>query len=131
MIVIDTNVIAYRFITGDKTKMAIKVEQFDADWKVPALWYFEFLNVLATLTKNNIITGSQCNIIWQNTRSFLKGREQSIDPQRLLRISIQNDISAYDACYIALAETLNTKCVTSDKKLVKLFPGRTILLDNF
>ncbi len=131
MIVVDTNVIAYRFIAGDKTSRAIKIEQFDADWRVPYLWCFEFLNVLATLTKNSIINENQCINIWRNALSFLKGRENSINPERVLHISIHNGISAYDACYIVLAETLNTKCVTSDNKLVKLFPDHTLFLDTF
>ena len=48
MIVVDTNVIAYVLIEGDKTALAQQVAKKDPDWKVPPLWRHEFLNVLAT-----------------------------------------------------------------------------------
>ena len=51
MIVVDANVIAYRFIVGEKTGLACQVQEKDADWVVPALWRHEFLNVLATAAR--------------------------------------------------------------------------------
>ena len=131
MIVVDTNVIAYRFIAGDKTKPALRLEKYDADWRVPYLWRYEYLNVLSTLTKNSIIKENQGIIIWQNTLGYLNGREYGVDAEKVLRISIHSGISAYDACYIILAQSLNTKCATSDNKLVRLFPERTLFLDDF
>jgi predicted nucleic acid-binding protein len=131
LIVVDTNVIAYRFIAGEKTNSALKVEKFDMDWRVPFLWRFEFLNVISTLTKNGIINENQSISIWRNAIEVLAGKEEIPDEEKVLLFSINHGISAYDACYLVLAEILGTKCVTSDKELLGLFPEITIPLDNF
>ena len=59
MIVADTNLIVYLFITGDKTALAQEVLAKDPHWIVPPLWQSEFRNVIAgyILTRHDIITG--------------------------------------------------------------------------
>jgi predicted nucleic acid-binding protein len=37
-----------------------------------------------------------------------------------LKIAVAHGISAYDACYVALARYLNVPCVTADEKLVRV-----------
>ncbi|HJW83846.1 MAG TPA: type II toxin-antitoxin system VapC family toxin, partial [Anaerolineae bacterium] len=36
-----------------------------------------------------------------------------------LTIAIAHGVTAYDACYIALAQQLGTPCVTADEKLAR------------
>ena len=42
-----------------------------------------------------------------------------------LIVATGNRISAYDAQYIALAQKLQTICVTEDQRLLKTFPALT------
>ena len=128
MIVVDTNIITYRFIEGDKTAKVIKFQQYDSDWVVPFFWRFEFLNVLSTLVKNNYISDKQSISIWRTAYRTLKARERLIDMEKVLLFSIQNQISAYDAQYIVLAQSLKIKCLTEDMKLLREFPDITISL---
>lgn len=55
MIVVDTNVIGYLFLAGDKSLLAERTLQKDMEWAAPVLWRSEFRNVLALYLRQNII----------------------------------------------------------------------------
>ena len=42
-----------------------------------------------------------------------------------LKIAIVQGITAYDACYLALAQQLGTPCVTADEKLARRLTSTT------
>lgn len=56
MIVVDVNVVVYFFIEGERTTAARELMAHDADWRLPPLWRHEYLNVLATLTREGHAT---------------------------------------------------------------------------
>lgn len=60
--------------------------------------------------------------------SLLAGAEFEIDSSSVLELVGDSDCSAYDCEFIALAIKLNTKLVTMDKKLLREFPARTVVL---
>lgn len=43
--------------------------------------------------------------------------------EEALRIAVSNDITAYDACYVALSQRVNVPLVTADKRLVRKSAG--------
>ena len=51
MIVVDTNVIVYLMIEGEKTEMAQRTYRQDSAWFIPPLWRHELLNVLTTFVR--------------------------------------------------------------------------------
>lgn len=53
MIVADTNLIAYLWISGEKSELADQVFQKDPSWIAPVLWRSEFRNVLSMLDFSN------------------------------------------------------------------------------
>ena len=106
MIVVDTNIISYSLIQGDKTESVLRAHEKDSAWIVPVLWRHEFLNVLSTLTKNNILNQNQSIDIWKNAVRIFNRNEYNVDMVAALDISIQNKVSSYDAQYITLAKTL-------------------------
>jgi len=51
MIVVDTNIIAYLYISGEKSLQAEQLLSFDSLWNAPILWRSEFRNVLSQYFK--------------------------------------------------------------------------------
>lgn len=45
-----------------------------------------------------------------------------MDMEAALALATANRISAYDAQYIALAQQIQTVCVTEDRRLLRTFP---------
>lgn len=48
-----------------------------------------------------------------------------------VKIAAQNNITIYDASYVALASKLNTKLYTADKDLLKRFPELTVDISSY
>ena len=66
MIVVDAKVIAYRFIEGEKTVLACRVQKRDGVWAVPSLWRHEFLNVLATTVRAGLMDTTEACTVRRN-----------------------------------------------------------------
>jgi predicted nucleic acid-binding protein len=131
MIVVDANVIAYRFITGEKTDLATRVQEKDSEWIVPHLWRHEFLNVLATVTRAGILDTAEACTIWRGVVKALANQEHEVLYEKALCCALDFQVSAYDAQYITLAHMLNTLCITEDSRLRKAFPDTAISMRTF
>jgi predicted nucleic acid-binding protein len=131
LIVVDTNVIAYALIEGDKTTLARDVASADPDWRVPQLWRHEFLNILATAARAEVINARQADKLWSTGLDLLSQVEQEMDGRAALALAIEYGISAYDAQYIALAHGLGTLCVTEDRRLLRTFSETAISMKAF
>lgn len=125
MIVVDVNVVAYFLIEGEKTAVARDLMRRDPDWRLPALWRHEYLNVLATFAREGGATIGEARTLWQRGVELLGPGEQSADMESALVIATEDRVSAYDAQYIALARQLRTVCVTEDQRLLRTFPALT------
>lgn len=131
MIVVDVNVVAYFFIEGEKTASARDLFRRDPDWRLPALWRHEYLNVLATFVRQNGATIAQAQTLWRQSIELFGPGEQSVDMETALVLATGKRISAYDAQYIALARQLQTVCVTEDKRLLRTFPTLTRTIQSY
>ena len=125
MIVVDVNVVAYFLIEGEKTGVARDLLRRDPDWRLPALWRHEYLNVLAAFTREGGATIAEAKTLWRRGIELFGPREQNVDMESALALATENRISAYDAQYIALARQLQTVCVTEDQRLLVTFPTLT------
>ncbi len=131
MIVVDVNIVAYFFIEGQYTTPARDLWKKDPDWRMPPLWRHEYLNVLVSYVRHG---GAQSNAmvqLWRQAVTLFRQADREIDWERALWLAIDRNISAYDAQYLALAEALDTFCVTQDKKLLQAFPQRACSLEQF
>jgi predicted nucleic acid-binding protein len=128
VIVVDTNVVAYLFLPGDKTASAELLLEQDPDWAAPVLWRSEFRNVLAGFLRRKSITFEQACSLQTEAESLLAGAEFEVDSGAVLELVRDSDCSACDCEFIALAIKLNTQLVTVDKKLLRAFPGRAVEL---
>ena len=56
MIVVDTNIIAYLYISGDKSSQAEQLLSFDSLWNAPILWRSEFRSILSQYLRISILS---------------------------------------------------------------------------
>ena len=128
MIVVDSNILAYLYLPGDRTAAAEALLEQDPEWASPVLWRSEFRNILAGYMRRKTITFDQACSLQSEAESLLSGAEYEVDSGSVLELVRDSDCSAYDCEFIALAIKLNTKLVTVDKKLLRGFPTRAVVL---
>ena len=126
MIVVDSNILAYLYLPGDRTAAAEALLEQDPEWAAPVLWRSEFRNILAGYMRRKTITFDQACSLQNEAESLLAGAEFEVDSASVLELVRDSDCSAYDCEFIALAIKLNTKLVTVDKKLLREFPTRAV-----
>lgn len=130
MIVADTNLIVYLFITGDQTSLAQKVLNKDPQWVVPPLWQSEFRNVLAAYIRRGM-GSKQANQILESAIQTLENRQVIPSNDEILELVKNSNCTAYDCEFIALAKQLNIKLVTADKQLLQQFPDYATSMEEF
>ena len=129
MIVVDSNVLAYLYLPGDFTVAAEALLTRDPEWKAPLLWRSEFRNILAGYLRRKSLSFEQAAALQAEAEALMAGGEYELDSTSVLELVRDSDCSAYDCEFIALAERLDVKLVTMDKKLLKEFPNRTVALN--
>ena len=131
MIVVDTNVLAYLLLPGERTEQAERVFRRDPVWAAPRLWRSEFRNVLIVYMRRGLLALDQALQLMDTAESLMQGREYEISSVRVLSLVAGTQCSAYDGEFVALAQDLGLSLVTSDAKLLTEFPATTIATDLF
>jgi predicted nucleic acid-binding protein len=131
MIVVDTNIIGYLFLTSESSTLAERTLTKDSEWAAPLLWRSEFRNVLALYMRKKIIKLEQAQRIMDEARELLKGREYEVPSYEVLQLASESSCSAYDCEFIALANDLKTPLITVDKQLLKAFPSTAVSLKSY
>jgi predicted nucleic acid-binding protein len=126
VIVVDTNVISYLLIRGDRSEAVDRLLDADGEWIAPRLWIDEFLNVLSTYERNGLLTADQTTPILSDALSLMEDSSYEIPPERVLSVARRTTCSAYDSQYIALAEDLGLKLYTCDRKVLKNCPDLAV-----
>lgn len=87
---------------------------------VPDLFYIECTNILWKHTRRfGLAVAAAQTFLEQLVELNLDSTPTSDLIVGILQLAATWNISAYDACYLALAQSLNTPFVTADKKLVR------------
>ena len=131
MIVIDTNVIGYLFLSSEQSLLAADALQKDSEWAVPILWRSELRSVLTLYVRKNIITLEQAQRIMYGALELLRGREYEISSYEVLRLASESKCSAHDCEFIATANDLKVPLVTVDRQLLREFPTVAVPLSSF
>jgi predicted nucleic acid-binding protein len=129
MIVVDTNVLAYLWLPGDRTEPAERLLRSDPDWNAPLLWRSEFRNVLAGYLRRGHLDLETALQIADEAEAQMRGREFSVPSAQVLARVEGSDCSAYDCEFVVLAEELGAPLFTSDERLLRSFPGITKRLE--
>lgn len=131
MIVVDTNVIAYLLLGGEKTPQAREAFLKDPLWGAPVLWRSEFRNVLATQIRHGYLGLPDALELAREAETLLSGMEYHVESGNVLSLAASSGCSAYDCEFIALAQDLGIPLVTSDSEILEAFPAIALPLDGF
>jgi predicted nucleic acid-binding protein len=127
VVLVDTNILAYLMIEGDRTAAAQQLFARDSDWCSEAFVMVEFSNVLATYVRTGALTQAQGVKLLTEAQVHVPTLHSVVNTQAL-ETAFQVGISAYDARFISLAKQLKLKLVTEDAKLRVAVPSWTISL---
>ncbi|MBA4367569.1 MAG: VapC toxin family PIN domain ribonuclease [Desulfobacterium sp.] len=131
MIVVDTNVISYFYLTSEYSVIAEQLFLKNSVWAAPFLWRSEFRNVLSFYLRKQIITLHDAMQIFETAESLLQGREYEVNSNQVLKLSKNSGCSAYDCEFVNLAQDLNVPLVTMDKKLLDHFKNTALSIQNY
>ena len=131
MIVVDTNVIGYLFLSSEQSRLAEDALKKDSEWAAPILWRSELRNALTLYVRKDLITLEQAQRIMNSALELLRGKEYEVSSYEVLRLASESNCSAYDCEFIATANDLKVPLITSDKLLLKEFPAIAMSLSKF
>ena len=124
MVIVDTNVLAYLLIAGDHTANAQQLYRKDAEWTSEAFVFVEFSNVLATYERLGELAPNEADRLLNEAEARVRAIA-NIPAMVALDFARRYSVSAYDARFLAAAETLGGKLVTEDAKLRSAAPVLT------
>jgi predicted nucleic acid-binding protein len=124
MIVVDTNILIYRWFPGPRNTDVETLIRLDPHWAAPLLWRSEMRNVLAGYLRQRRLSLQQAESAMQLAAESLLGGEHVVADEVVLGFVSRSNCSAYDCEFVALAETLDSLLVTEDKMVWKAFPSR-------
>lgn len=118
-------------IEGDRTDAARRVRRRDPEWRLPPLWRSEFLNVLVTTVRADVLDEAVAHATWRAALSVFGGCEEEPEGKAVLTTACRARISAYDAQFVVLAERHRATQVTGDTELVRRCPDVAMSIEAF
>jgi predicted nucleic acid-binding protein len=127
VVLVDTNILAYLMIEGDRTSAAQALHARDPDWRSETFILVEFTNVLTTYVRTKALTHKQGSELLAEAQAIFPTLT-SVQHAQAFETATEFGISAYDGRFIAIAKQLRTKLVTEDVKLRAAVPAWTVSL---
>ena len=127
MVLVDTNILAYLMIEGDRTSAARALYARDPDWCSEAFILVELTNVLSTYVRTKALTHKQGSALLAEAQAILPTLT-SVQHAQAFEMATEFGISAYDGRFIAVAKQMKSKLVTEDVKLRNAVPAWTVSL---
>jgi len=128
MVVIDTNILAYLLLIGDRTEAAQTLLARDADWRSDYFVLVEFTNVLVTCMRTRGLPSERAAGLLSEAEEIMRDGLQSVPHADALTLASRYSVSAYDARFLAVAQSLGARLVTEDVKLRAAVPALTLSL---
>jgi len=75
MIVVDTNIIGYLYLSSDRSDQAEKALLIDLEWVAPIIWRGEFRNVLTLYIRKNKLMLEDAIRIMDEATLLMQGGE--------------------------------------------------------
>jgi predicted nucleic acid-binding protein len=124
VLVVDTNVVAYLLIEGDRTEQARALYARDPDWRSEGFLLIEFSNLLATYLRAGRLEARAAESLLAAAERTLTG-VVNLPHARALALAGELGVSAYDARFLAVARQAGRRLVTEDAKLLRAAPELT------
>jgi len=131
VIVVDNSVLVYFWLPGAFAEWAEAAKAQDGIWAAPVLWRAEFRNVLAGYLRRKLLTEAEANAAFLNAQKDLGAQEFTVPTERILKLVLASDCTAYDCEYVALAQDLGVPLVTADRQILREFPKTAVALEKF
>jgi predicted nucleic acid-binding protein len=131
VIVADNSVLVYFWLPSVFAELAEAAKNQDNIWAAPILWRAEFRNVLAGYLRKNLLTENEANTAYLNAQKDLGANEFTVPTERIIKLVLASDCTAYDCEYVALAMDLGVPLVTTDKQILRVFPKTAVSLEKF
>lgn len=91
----------------------------DQDLHAPALLDYEVVSVVRGLTTGGRLSGHRAEELLADFDDLPIERWPCVDSLRRRAFELRENVSAYDAAYVALAEALGCRLVTRDRRLAR------------
>jgi len=131
VIVVDTNIISYLYISGDRSQQSEDLLSFDSNWVAPILWRSEFRSVLTQYLRKKLLNIGEILLIIQQAEKLLIDHEYEIPSAHIMQLIKNSRCSAYDCEFVALAQYLDVPFITADKKILHEFPDIAKSVNSF
>ncbi len=118
MIVVDCSAIVDA-LTGVDGSESLRAHMADEELHSPALLDVEIVSALRGLTREGRITATRAQDVLTDFEYLPLHRWSAGDSLRRRAFSLRDNLSAYDATYVALAEALQCPLVTRDERLAR------------
>jgi predicted nucleic acid-binding protein len=128
VIVVDTNVLAYAVLPGERTAAALELVERDPDWIAPPLWRRELRNVLATTMRVHRMSLASALLAFAAAEDLVTDATIESSTEECLRLAARGGVSAWDAEFVFVAEALGLPLVSADRRLSRAFPRRVVAL---
>jgi predicted nucleic acid-binding protein len=63
--------------------------------------------------------------------TLMQGEEYQVDSGRVIKLMGSSKCSAYDCEFVALAQHLDLRLVTSDEQILKEFPDTSVSIESY
>ncbi|MFV3127601.1 type II toxin-antitoxin system VapC family toxin [Niveispirillum sp. KHB5.9] len=119
--ILDASVAASWAFDDEKLPLAQKIlERLNSDEAiVPALWWFEILNIMAVNERRGRISAIIAARFLSLLRELEIGVDYAADHGAILSLARQHRLTGYDAAYLELAIREGLPLATLDKELAK------------
>jgi predicted nucleic acid-binding protein len=131
LIVVDTNILAYLYIQGERSCQVESLLAADSNWCAPVLWRSEFRSVLGLYLRKALLSLEEVLLIIDQAEKLLIDNEYELPPANIMRLVNESNCSAYDCEFVALAQFLRVPLVTEDRKILMEFPGVAVSVTRF
>jgi predicted nucleic acid-binding protein len=131
VIVVDTNVICYRWMSSPNSAAAETALAKDPHWIAPLLWRSEFRNIVALAIRKKALTIHAAQEIVRKAEATFERAEFAVSSDAVLQLVARSNCTAYDCEFVALAHEEGVQLVTTDRQILREFPEIAISLEKF